>query len=270
MTSLAPLVPLTRWLAPLIALVYLLATPAQAAPPANGTWLPVPGVSDEFNGNELDLIKWTDHNASFLGNPPGIYVPENVEVNSGKLELWATAGSVPGAPSEYQGYKTSYVASRQTVLYGYFEVRAKPMPRAIDSGFWLYRWTPTGSYEVDIFEIGGGAAGHEKIVHTNTWVYLGDTKYQTAENTSADPQSWTAPVRLAKAFHVYGLEWTPTLLNFYFDGQLIRSTVNTHFHTSMQVRFSTETFPNWFGLPAKSELPSVFKVDYVRVWQRTD
>lgn len=270
MTANAPLSPCARFLAPIAALLYLLVLPAQATPPPSGTWVPVAGFSDEFNGEDLDLVKWTDYNASFLGNPPGIYVADNVEINNGKLELWTTAGRVRGAPGQYKGYKTSYVASRQTVLYGYFEVRAKPMPLAIDSGFWLYRWTPTGSYEIDIFEIGGGAAGHENIVHTNTWVYLGDTKYQTNENTTKDPQSWAASSRLADAFHLYALEWTPTLLNFYFDGRLIRSTTNTHFHTPMQVRFSTETFPNWFGLPTKSELPGVFKVDYVHVWQRAD
>ncbi|NUM47717.1 MAG: hypothetical protein HUU38_23680 [Anaerolineales bacterium] len=103
------------------------AAPAAAAPPSNGTWLAVASVSDEFNAGALDLAKWTNYNASFLGNPPGIYVADNVDVNNGKLELWATAGNIPGAPSQYWDYQTSYVASKQTVLYGYFEARAKKM-----------------------------------------------------------------------------------------------------------------------------------------------
>ncbi len=36
----------------------------------------------------------------------------------------------------------------------------------------------------------------------------------------------------------------------------------------MRLIFDSETMPNWFGLPKDEDLPSTFRVDYVRAWKK--
>lgn len=245
------------------------AATAHADTPPGARWQPVTEFWDEFNGEALDNARWTVQSRYYPGKPPGLYLPRNVSVAGGMLQLWAKQETVPGAPAGYHTYTTAYVSSRKPILYGYFEVRAKPMKARIDSGFWLYRWTETGTYEIDVFEVGGTVPGKESLVHTNAHVYIGDPAKEDDSNRVSDPKSWALNgARLADDFHVYGMEWNEKELRFYFDGTLIRTKANTHWHVPMQVRFSAETQPSWFGLPREGELPAAFLVDYVRVWQK--
>ena len=36
----------------------------------------------------------------------------------------------------------------------------------------------------------------------------------------------------------------------------------------LTINFDSETFPDWFGLPDPKDLPSVFEIDYIRVWEK--
>lgn len=246
----------------------LVATSAFADPPPSGKWQPMPELWDEFNGGSLAATHWETRSPYYPGKKPGLYMAHNVEVKGGTLNLWAQAESAPNAPAGYRGYSTAYVTSRQTAQYGYFEVRARPMAARINSAFWLYRWTENGTYEIDVFEIGGTAPRHENAVHTNVHVFKGQPELENDRNRLSDPFAWAAPQRLTDDFHVYGLEWDEQELRFYFDDQLIRRKANTSWHVPMAIRFTVETHPDWFGLPKAGELPGVFQVDYLRAWRR--
>ena len=76
------------------------------------------------------------------------------------------------------------------------------------------------------------------------------------KSVSGDAGKFKAPGRLADRFHTYGLEWTPEVIRFYFDGRMIRERKNTHWHQALHMNFDSETMPNWFGLPEKENLPS--------------
>lgn len=242
--------------------------PLLADTPASGRWQPVPEMWDEFSDATLDPARWETRNPYYPGKKPGLYRSANVAVKDGRLMLWARAETVLGAPDGYHGYTTAYVTSRQPVQYGYFEVRARAMKARINSAFWLYRWTEGGTGEIDVFEIGATVPGREKVLHTNTHLYRGRPRFESDINRISDPQAWTAPAPLADDFHLYGLEWDEGELRFYFDNRLIRRKPNIGWHQPMHLRFSAETHPDWFGLPAAGELPAAFEVDYVRVWRR--
>lgn len=249
--------------------VAIVCIPAFGDTPATGRWQPLPELWDEFSSEVLDATRWETRNPHYPGKKPALYMSRNVTVKGGMLNLWAKSETVPNAPVGYHSYTTAYVTSKQAVLYGYFEVRARPMNARVNNGFWFYRWTETGTYEIDVFEIGGSAPKHENVVHTNTHVFKGRPEMENDSNRISDPNSWSAgPSRLADGFHVYGFEWDEQELRFYFDGQLIRSKANTVWHVPMHLRFSTETHPDWFGLPTPGELPAAFLIDYVRAWQR--
>jgi beta-glucanase (GH16 family) len=71
-------------------------------------------------------------------------------------------------------------------------------------------------------------------------------------------------------FHVYGLYWSPTTLDFYIDGRLRRHLKNTNWHTPATMILDAETQVDWWGMPVDSDLPSAFTIDYVRVWKQVD
>lgn len=242
--------------------------PALADTPPHGRWQPLPALWDEFNGNALDTSRWESRSPYYQGKPPGQYSTRNIDVDQGMLKLWARAETLPNAPSGYHDFTVAHLKSRQMVKYGYFEVRAKAMDARINSAFWLGRWTESGTYEIDIMEVGGASQGHETAVHTNTHVFLGDPALENDRNRLSDPFTFEASRRLADDFHVYGLEWDEQELRFYFDNRLIRRKANTHWHVPMHVMLTVETHPDWMGLPNRNDLPRAFLLDYFRAWRR--
>ena len=48
--------------------------------------------------------------------------------------------------------------------------------------FWLYKWAPTGTREIDIFEIFAASFWHERSAHTNTRYFNGDPSLESDQN----------------------------------------------------------------------------------------
>jgi beta-glucanase (GH16 family) len=239
----------------------------EADPPTTGQWEFAPEFSDEFNAPHLDTRKWLAQHPFYFGRKPGLIHPDRVAVKDGFLNLWVQREVPQGTPAGYQ-YTYGYLQSRQSLLYGYLEVRAKLPKSAANSGFWLYRWSETGTFEIDVFEIAPRAKGHERTIHTNAHVYLGPPQLENDANRISDPRSWTAPFDPSEDFHLYGLQWDALSLRYYVDGKLIREKPNTHWDKPMHIQFSIEIHPEWMGLPDPATLQEAFQVDYLRVWRR--
>lgn len=230
-----------------------------------GKWVRYEPMSDEFNGSRLDPSKWYDHNPTWKGRQPGWFAPTNVTVSGGMLHL-TMRKEEPPAEARSEGYKTytsAAVQSKDATRYGYFEVRARAMKSAGSSSFWFYKSDPDMWTEIDVFEIGGRAPGFERKL--NMTVHVMHTP------TEKKHLSWggvfITPTPLADDFHVYGLEWNQDEIKFYYDGVLVRKGRNTHWIQPLTMNFDSETMPEWFGLPKDEDLPSVYDVDYVRVWK---
>lgn len=237
---------------------------SRADPPA-GQWQPLSDFSDEFDGSALDTAKWHPNNPQWKGRQPGYFNPGNVQVNDGRLQITMKyEPDFPNYPSGYNTYTTGAVKSKTSVLYGYFEARCKAMDSRGSSAFWFYNSEPTWWTEIDMFEIGGAAPGHEKAVHMNAHVFRTPA---AGYNHWSRPATWTAPFRLADDFHVYGLQWTAEEIKYYVDGTLRYTLANTDWHQPLYLNFDSETMPDWFGLPAANTLPSTFEIDYIRAWQ---
>ncbi len=238
---------------------------AQAAPPP-GHWTLTPEVSDEFDGTQPDQTKWQTFNPYYSGPEPGFYAAENALLSNGQLQMM-TRFAQSSSP-DFPWFTTAHMKSTARVKYGYFETRAKVAATKAVSAFWLYRYTERGTFEIDIVEAGGASPGREKIHHSNAHVYYGDPQFESDHNRISDPRQWQAPAALAEGFHTYGLEWNEREINWYFDGALIRSKANLHWHQPMHVVFTTEVRPGWMGMPSAQELPAAFTLDYVRIWQQ--
>lgn len=232
-----------------------------------GVWVKYEPMSDEFEGGSLDTAKWVRNMEWWKGRQPALFKAENVTVQNGQLLLTMRKEPVPEefAKQGYHDYTSAAMHTLDRTCYGYFEVKARPMNSGGSSSFWFQQdAVPNWSTEIDVFEIGGKAPGHESKYHMNLHVF----------RTPAQKQHWSiggdwdAPWRLADDFHVYGLEWDEESVRYYVDGVLVRRVLNTHWHQPLYLIFDSETMPDWFGMPDDRDLPSTFSVEYVRAWKK--
>jgi beta-glucanase (GH16 family) len=232
-----------------------------------GVWVKYEPMSDEFEGGALDTDKWVRNMEWWKGRQPALFQAENVTVEDGQLLLTMRKEPVPEEFHQrgYHDYTSAAVHSRDRTCYGYFEVKARPMDSAGSSSFWFQQdATPGWATEIDVFEIGGKARGHENKYHMNLHVL----RTPTERRHGSVGGDWEAPWRLADDFHVYGLEWDKEDIKYYVDGVLVRRVRNTHWHQPLYLIFDSETMPNWFGMPDDKDLPSTFHVEYVRAWKK--
>ena len=228
-----------------------------------------------------------------------IYSPKNVSIENGELTMTArkldeSEKTARNAYLCYAPYSSSIVKSVRKQAYGYFEIRAKTMKACINNAFWLYdalddeprvRYSPGDvSEEIDIFEQCNRPDSRGKVpdcsrtyfntIHFYCTPYLEGLvnyrKYEPKDLGCKDEQRHAATkldFDLCDDYHTYGFLWTPEKLVWYLDGKVTWERTNDFFHRPMHVTFTTEFFPGWFGLPADSELPAKYRVDYVRVWE---
>jgi beta-glucanase (GH16 family) len=242
----------------------LTALVANADPPASADWIPIPELSDEFNGESLDASKWHDHNPTWQGRQPGFFAKSNVSVSGGKLHLRAKAEDLPDLPDGYHSFTTAAVQSKALVKYGYFEIKCRPMKSEASSAFWFYRSTEAEWTEIDVFEIRGLGGEWQSKYHMNAHVF----RSPDIKEHIQFPEVWKAPFVLTASDHVYALEWNEDIIRWFVDGEVVRELKNRHWHQALTLNFDSETMPDWFGLPDKSSLPAVFSIDYVRSWRR--
>jgi hypothetical protein len=48
---------------------------------------------------------------------------------------------------------------------------------------------------------------------------------------------------------------------------LVRKVKNTDWHYPIHMLFDSETMPNWMGMPRDEDLPSTYRIRYVRAWK---
>ncbi|HSI71897.1 MAG TPA: family 16 glycosylhydrolase [Fimbriimonas sp.] len=232
----------------------------------SGRWSLISALSDEFTGSELDKAKWNTTNPRWGGRPPGFRSPDNVYVKDGELQLVVRKEEPPAGVKNREKYDFTcgMIRSVKTQKYGYYEVRAKAARSIVNSAFWLYKNEGESWTELDVFEIGGTSPRFKNKIHVSAHVFR--------TRDSDEHKVWPGLVNIDEdpttSYHVYGLEWTPETLNYYFDGQLIRSGKNDHWHDDLNVIVSTGISDKWFGIPSSSELPATFYVDYVRSWSK--
>jgi beta-glucanase (GH16 family) len=138
------------------------------------------------------------------------------------------------------------------------------MRSAGSSAFWLATQTANSWNELDVFEIAGRAPGNPHRIFMDAHIFR--------VNGREINQSLTGILRTAQnmseGFHIFGIAWTADAIDTYLDGQHVRHICNTSWHMPLRIILDAETQPEWWGLPAASDLPSTFQVDYIRVWRQ--
>ena len=158
--------------------------------------------------------------------------------------------------------------------YGWFEIRCRmPMGSGLHSAFWLLQTDPNkqgyspegrrgkvgdGLVEIDIFEKLGDEAHRFKNDFNVHVTQNGQHEYKTAFDAS-------------KEFHVWALEWREGVLDWYLDGQKIRTYTGATPKEKMFILLGLYqgAFPEWAGATdPHMPYPRDFEIDYVRVYSR--
>jgi len=224
---------------------------------------PLPGYklswADEFDGDKLDTAKWDYRTDSKHWSTQK---PENVSVADGRLKLAAKKENAGG--KEYTG---GGVISKMAFKYGYYEAKFKVPPGAgWHTSFWMMKHDGTGGtgtadtrQELDVCE-NDSVNPYLYYISTHRWKpepHKSTTKYVITPNLSA-------------GFHVWGCEFTPETVKYFFDGKLVQTVDATWFPHAEQNIWLT-TIASSLGMTCavdETKLPAAAEYDYVRFYEK--
>lgn len=231
----------------------LLALPsiASAAPPSGDYRLV---FTDEFNGVAIDKSKWQ---VTYDGNPDRTYSTynnaymwpsTNAKVGNGVLSLIVSKHG--------NGYRTAALTTWQRFTYGYWEARLLP-PQGLSAGIGANFWTNSLGWTYPENDI---------------WEWSGSNPHQYMSNWH-DGVRWASTGTLCMSeftgWLTVGMEWTPDSITWSLNGVPRASTSTVGREPQPQWTLLGATVGPWGDrVDVGTVLPAVFKVDYLRVYQR--
>lgn len=278
-------------------------TSAQDRPGWSMVW------NDEFSAPNVDLTKWSfevDCNGGgnnelqcYTSRPANAYIENGNLVLKAKLERYT--GSNQGCTSQFGCTNTKdYTSARLRTLYdpkgswqyGRFEIRAKlPNGKGLWPAFWMlprdYSYGPwAASGEIDIMEYRG-----QETSKVSSTLHYGAA---WPNNVFAGSGNVDVHIDLSADYHVYACEWETNEMRFYVDDTIIHR-VNTNkmwyandpskspytkagqpwdkpFHILLNLAIGGGFFNGYSPVTtsdAQFWADSTFRVDYVRVYQRS-
>lgn len=238
--------------------------------------------ADEFAyEGKPDPARWNyDTGEKWFNNESQAYTDhvQNAFVQDGKLIIRARKEKY-GIADYTSARLTTW--ERQSWQYGYFEIRAKlPDGAGAWPAFWFMpdshrkgtRWPLCG--EIDMME--------------HTHVHRGDLVYSlhslNHNHTRNDVKQYSTSVYregLFQAFHVYGLEWTPEYVEYFFDGESVCKYGKTDDREDQSEKSWPYDQPFYMilniavggfmgGSIREEDLPYTMEIDYVRVYQKQE
>jgi beta-porphyranase len=251
-------------------------------------WVLVKSMSDEFDGKKIDNKKWQSSGQGWIGRAPGLFLPENVKVSNGSLQITTT--KMPQTVTK-QGktftHGGGYVGSRESMTYGYYECEMKANKTFMSSTFWLINegkgleGCDKRTTELDIQECVG------QIVNDAEWMKYFDQRMNSNTHSRNIPEGCNYEKGTSKGggdiggkvyddFHVYGVWWkSKDEVLFFLDGKLVKKvTPPADFNIPMSLRMVVETY-DWNPVPADGgmNLPEADRTttyNWVRSWKLID
>lgn len=236
--------------------------------------------SDEFDGTSIDTANWNHEIGGHgWGNNELQYYTDRTEnsyVSGGNLVIVAREESYGG---------NSYTSARMTTqakkywTYGKMEARIKlpygqgmwPAFWMMPENFWISGWPECG--EIDIME----------AINTMDWAK--SSLHYGRSDPCGIHDSWGTPNynhpgggNFSHDFHVYSMEWEPSIFKFFVDGVQIGSRESwwsdegpypAPFNKPFFFILNIAVGGNWPGSPDGSTVfPQQMLVDWVRVYQK--
>ena len=246
--------------------------------PDNPQWQQVWGDEFQYQGAP-DRAKWTfETGGEGWGNQEAQFYTDrrdNARVDGENLIIEAKREAYSG-----NSYTSARLNSQETWTYGRHEIRAKlPAGRGTWPALWMLAksdtygdqyWPDNG--EIDIMEhVGYDEGVVHATVHTDAYNHLQNTQRGNSK---------TVPTATSE-FHVYAMEWTPSEIRAFIDGELYFQFANERRSTSSATYaewpFDQPFFllmniavgGTWGGAEGidDSVFPQTMEIDYVRVYQ---
>ena len=239
--------------------------------------------NDEFKNPELNLDKWSyEIGGHGWGNNELQFYTDNDStafIEDGNLVLRAKVVPQGTGSSNNLRYFTSArlrTSGKGDWRYGRIEVKAK---LALGQGIWPAIWMlPTDwmyggwpqSGEIDIMEHVGYDPGHvHGSIHTES--YNHKTNTQKGGSLKLD--------NIETAFYVYAIEWFEDRIDFFINDDKYYSFQNDNnnnfktwpFNQRFHLLINIAVGGDWPGSPDETtSFPTEMKIDYVRVYQKTE
>ena len=212
--------------------------------------------SDDFDGTALDTAKWQYRTGVRYWSTQQ---PENVSVGGGLLHL-----HLRKEPVDSTDYTAGGVISQPLFRYGYYEARMKVPPgRGWHTSFWMMRnnrpATATEAIELDVIE-------NDSISPTTYGVNT--HRHVPTPHVTYGNRFLTTP-SLSEDFHVFGCEFTPTVIRYLFDGNVVQTVNATQFaHDDLNIWLTSVAAPLG-NTPSVDEtlLPAEAQYDWVRYYE---
>jgi len=230
--------------------------------------------SDEFNQDgDIDPNYWSYCPRGTVAWTT--YLTENpnyAHLSNGNLNLRLDNAIIDGDNAAYHsgGIKT---AGKFNFTYGKIEVRAKfTQGQGSWPAIWLMPDDPASyggwpaSGEIDIME------------HVKYYDYVGQTLHNsTVTKSDGGSTAGVAADYNTTDFNIYGLEWTPTTINFYVNDKLTNTYTKIAGAGSSQWPYDKPFYiilnqsggAGMAGSITDAELPFTMDVDYVRVYKNS-
>jgi beta-glucanase (GH16 family) len=182
------------------------------------------------------------------------------------------------------GFTSARIRTQDKLLMRYGRIEARIKVPDLDRGLWPAFWTLGNSFstvgwpdcgEIDIMEMGS----YESILDNRTNRQVASTAHWENQGGHAFfGLSLVVNQDLTDDFHLFTLDWTPSLLTTYLDGQKIwemditpgSCTDCTEFHEPHFIILNVAvggTYPQMRTIGAiNAPLPAEMRVDYVRVY----
>ena len=262
--------------------------------------------SDEFDGDKLDMSKWTHANDMGISKDcVTLTDPEHLYVKDGEIVFKGDHYSNPVNPDiKYADAPSIQTKYAMNFRYGYVEMCAK-LP--FTSTSWPALWTrtmincntyteadPTFMGEVDVFECFASVDTIVPSLHkwfTRAAQANGMPVHTEIKGLYKNKYTFEEIENLKNEYHVYGWEWTSEYMAMFVDGEEYNSFLlqdendfdgygnMSGFRVPMHLlvgagAVTPETAPefilNSVGEPKAEDFPYEMKVDYIRVYQNPD
>lgn len=239
--------------------------------------------SDEFDKDgKPNPDKWGFEHGLVRNKEDQFYQSENARVESGNLVIEGRRELKPLPPNQRRWGRTQAEYTSACLItrekfewqYGLLEVRAKIQTKP---GLWPAIWTLgsargwPGCGEVDLMEY------YDHSILANA-VVAGANRLQNWDSTKL-PMNKIGGADWDQSFHVWQMLWDKDRINLYLDGELLneidveemKNATSDGAHPFREPHFLLLNLAiggTRGGDPSKTEFPSQYLIDYVRVFQQ--